>query len=162
MAERGLLINAAKQGDLNGLILLLDAGVDVDSSDGEKTALLAAAENSHETCCEVLIDRGADLEACNRFAVTVLMHSGGNGMVSVCRLLAKEGARLDSRDGQQRTALHHASSRGKTEACRCLIEAGANTEAVDIHGNSPLMAAAKEGHTDTVALPKCRSASGQN
>ncbi|MEQ1692895.1 MAG: ankyrin repeat domain-containing protein [Gemmatimonas sp.] len=70
-AREGAFIVAAQQGHLAIVRFLLDSGVDVNASDG-MTALHNACAGGHLALADLLIVRGADLEALNEYGGTVL------------------------------------------------------------------------------------------
>lgn len=57
------LVRAAFEGDLQLIRTLLDAGTDVDGWGRVWNPLHAAVEGDHLSCVQVLVQRGADLEA---------------------------------------------------------------------------------------------------
>ncbi len=69
--REGALIVAAQQGHIDIVTFLLDHGVNVRANDG-MTALHNASAGGHIALMELLISRGAELEALNEFGGTVL------------------------------------------------------------------------------------------
>lgn len=70
------LRRAAADGDITGLRALLTCGADIDDADQEgSTALHLAAEFGREEAVQLLVDEGADLEACDDTGQTPLVRS---------------------------------------------------------------------------------------
>jgi hypothetical protein len=59
---------------------------------GGWTCLMLAACNGHLDTCRLLIDKGADIEAKNRFSWTPLHYAARNGHREIVRLLCDRGA----------------------------------------------------------------------
>ena len=55
------LVAAAKEGNLDILLQLLDQGADVNKQVNNTTALIAAAEKGHQGVVSLLLDQGADI-----------------------------------------------------------------------------------------------------
>ncbi|WP_419695657.1 ankyrin repeat domain-containing protein [Mesorhizobium muleiense] len=58
--------DAAKTGDVAAIAAALDAGADVDESDGQATPLYLAVRGGHFAAAKLLIERGADVNAARR------------------------------------------------------------------------------------------------
>jgi len=114
-----LLLEAAKNRDLQGVKNALAAGADINarrverierkSGPGEtderwsredldlmdetgRTALMYAAEYGYIEIAEFLIDKGADINAKTRYSYTCLMYAERNGYSDIVELLKKRGA----------------------------------------------------------------------
>lgn len=67
-----LLLNSASQGDVTGMVQLLDEGASINSSDYDKrTAIHLAASEGHVAVVELLLSRGADVNPVDRWGDTV-------------------------------------------------------------------------------------------
>jgi ankyrin repeat protein len=116
------LINAARDGDVGEVGLLIDAGADVDA--GEDTPLYYAAYGGHIDVVRVLIDAGAKVEDCAYTFAT----AAERGHKEVVGALLDAGADVNAMDG---LALAWAASRGQIEVAKMLIDAGADIHARD-------------------------------
>lgn len=114
-----------------------------------RSALGVAVAEGQRATAELLLDRGADLEAASSAGATSLAIAAGLGRDACAALLIEAGARLDHADARGRTALHHAARAGHPLLLRRLVEAGAASYA-DRHGWTPLHFAAAFGHADCV------------
>jgi ankyrin repeat protein len=108
---RTLLHDAAAQGNLRMLELLLRLGADPNvGMPGGHTPLYCVANECHVT---------------------------GGG--SIVRALVRAGAQVNAPSGAKRcTALHMAARRGNTEVAAALVDFGADINARDIAGDTPL------------------------
>lgn len=84
---------AARDGDLETVQRLIEAGVDVDARDRYgQTALMRAAHGGHRAVVERLVARGAELDVTAKFNLTALMLAVIAGHAAVVRVLAAAGA----------------------------------------------------------------------
>lgn len=90
------LHNAATSGDIITLRHLLTSH-NVNEVDSELcTPLHLAALNGHERCVELLLERGAYVDAIDSFNATPLHRSCARGHLKATDILLKNGARVDS------------------------------------------------------------------
>ena len=134
LAEK--LIDAAAYGDLAKVKSLLDKGADVNAAPRDGwTALMSAASERHwakgvvlggypekitlvpagnspsdgrSDVVELLIERGADINAKNKEGRTPLMEAAENRHEVVARILLSHGAEVNARDKSGKTALTRA------------------------------------------------------
>ncbi|XP_011693692.1 PREDICTED: ankyrin repeat domain-containing protein 39 [Wasmannia auropunctata] len=107
--ERGIW-TAALEGDVDRVNKLLRKGVFVDQPDSAGyTALHYATRGGHIRVCEILLEHGAQVNACTRgMRATPLHRAAGTGHAEVVELLLRHGAAPDLTDADGRTALHRA------------------------------------------------------
>ncbi|MGZ3100430.1 ankyrin repeat domain-containing protein [Streptomyces sp. H62] len=116
------LPQAARDGDTEAVIRLLDAGVPVDSLNGDaRSALDLASQENHADVVRVLLAAGADTAA----------HAGPY---------------------HDLTPLTCAAMVGSTDAVAALLDAGVSMGAQDRIPYTPLVVAASGNHVGTVAL----------
>ena len=105
------LIEAASQGNLDDVRLLLDQGADRDDKDGDyKTSLHFAAEQGHAAVVKLLLDKGAYIEANTRSGYTPLHFAAEQGHAAVVELLLGRGANVHAKDLKGHTARDKAAS----------------------------------------------------
>lgn len=147
---------AASQNTVSILKLLLDSGASVNAKDDRsgKTILHHASESGRIAACSLLIERGVDLDARDRYGHTALMVAAGRGHKEVAELLLTSGADTKAVDKQGWTALHFAVYRGSEnhEICQILLTAGADVDARDATGKTPLMLTASGNTNAMIAL----------
>ncbi|KXG47156.1 ATPase inhibitor, IATP, mitochondria [Penicillium griseofulvum] len=134
--------------------ILLDNGVDVNSTGSRASLLHLAAEKrptSREAVARVLIEKGAKMESMNSLKQTPLQVACQSGSVEVARCLIESGAEFNIRDRSGMSLLHLASSNG-VETAKLLVEKGADIEAKDEKGETPLHVACWSGQVETAAF----------
>ncbi|KPM35737.1 hypothetical protein AK830_g10834 [Neonectria ditissima] len=126
------LTAAAYDGSLDTLKLLLDAGAEVNSSDG--WAIQAAAEEGHEEVVTELLNRGADVNAAaedDRFSSrTALYGASQAGRREIVELLLQHGADPNMSGGNDTPPIISAAVLGQAEILSLLIDAGADVNVV--------------------------------
>ncbi len=134
--------------------LFLDHGLPVDiSAENGKTLLMIASHNGATQVVQVLLSRGADINATDNEGMTPLHNAvAGYSRSATISYLLKHGARIDSarRDGS--TPLMEASRKGRADFVEMLIQKGANINAQDERGETPLIRAAQMGHASVVQI----------
>jgi ankyrin repeat protein len=164
---------AATLGNARVLARLLDAGADVESpgADGE-TALMIVARSSNVAAARLLLDRGANPNARERWRQqTALMWAAAEIQPEMVRLLVERGAEVDARSvenkwarqvtGEPRrmyrpmgglTALLYAAREGCLECARALVDGGASIDLADPKNVTPLFLAVDNFHFDLAKL----------
>jgi ankyrin repeat protein len=143
-----LLAIAGKEGNVEMMVVLLDAGVDINQTDRVgRTALMHAGTSKSPQAVRLLIDRGADVNMRDSFIGGALAWTAGFGDAESVQDLLDAGAQVETvGSATGYTPLIWASGFGDPKAIPMLIEAGANIEAGDgIDGSTPLMHACKTG-----------------
>jgi prolyl oligopeptidase len=88
------LLDAARRGDVEAVRLALDQGAPVNTANSHgSTALLLAADKGQDAVARLLVERGADLDAHDRFfGQTPLGAALGAGRLDLARFLIEKGA----------------------------------------------------------------------
>ncbi|KAF7515145.1 hypothetical protein G7054_g14740 [Neopestalotiopsis clavispora] len=160
------LAYASRWGLVNSVQGLLEAGVRLNETDGEyqRTALMWAAINGHETVVQALLMAGLEIDMQDSFGRTALIWAAMNGHTPVVEVLLKKKADRRIKDFLGRTALSMASWMGFETIVRLLIGSGAGSKDEDEHGDvdieaiddvqrrSALSLAAEGGHLSIVVL----------
>lgn len=90
------LLYLAHQGDVDGIHVLLDHGVDVNFADFDnRTALHVAACDGNVKVVSLLLSKGANVNAQDRWGSTPLADACHYRNEVVCKLLSKSGAKLN-------------------------------------------------------------------
>lgn len=149
------------------VVTLLDAGAQTDEAytidhNGEDvpgcSPLYLAAFIGALEITELLIERSAEIEACNEIGHTVLMAAIQGGHEDVVACLLEAGADPDpletsSHPGFRRTTpLAISAQNGALEVARLLLEHGADVNALPENHWSPLKSAVKGGHRELIDL----------
>jgi ankyrin repeat protein len=143
-----LLAIAGKEGNVEMMVVLLDAGVDINQTDRVgRTALMHAGTSKSPQAVRLLIERGADVNMRDSFIGGALAWTAGFGDAESVQDLLDAGAQVETvGSATGYTPLIWASGFGDPKAIPMLVEAGANIEAGDgIDGSTPLMHACKTG-----------------
>lgn len=125
----GPVFDAAKEGDTEALVRLLDDGADVNEPN-IMPPLQMAAFNGHSDALKLLIDRGADLDATSTMLGTALHAASQKGYAETIEIMIEAGADPNSRNSNQFTPLMIASMHGHARAASALIDGAADVEAI--------------------------------
>jgi ankyrin repeat protein len=89
---------------------------------------------------QLLLDRGAIVNACNGQDGYALQAASCRGFKNVVQLLLDEGAEVNAKDGDCRTALQAASSCGHRDVVLVLLDRGADVNACGNYGSALYLA----------------------
>lgn len=132
------LAQCVRDGDTKAVVLFIDSGFPPDIRDKNGVPMLClAARSRHKSIVELLLDRGASIDAQSEDrGYSALMDAVQQGDQSLLNLLLDRGAQTDlqSKDGQ--TALVLAVGRSDAEITKSLLSNGANPEIADKLGLS--------------------------
>ena len=145
-----MLAVAAREGHTDVVQVLLDAGADIEATDGHpdllstgRTALHYACEKEELAIVKMLIKAGADVCFTDDIGTTCFMQAAGSGQTETVRYLLGV-PKVDVNHAvcnTRATALHFAAMEGRAEVVQVLIDAGADIEAKDDSERSPLFEA---------------------
>ena len=140
-ANTGTIHVVARNGYLAGVQAYLDAGVDINARDENgSTPLHWAALEGHKDIVELLINRGAEVNATSEIGGWTPLHmAASKNHIQVVSFLIKKGADEDAKaiiGGW--TPLHWAALEGHKDIVELLIKLGANINSKDNMGNTPL------------------------
>ena len=122
------LLNTNKELDINAIYSTTLA-----------TLLHKAAWKNDVTMCNILIDRGADINAENDNGETPLHLAAYNGYTKICKLLIDKGANVNAKQWcGGMTPLHRAVCRKHFKTCEVLIKNNANVNIRANSGETPL------------------------
>ncbi|XP_074764166.1 LOW QUALITY PROTEIN: CARD- and ANK-domain containing inflammasome adapter protein-like [Athene noctua] len=178
--ERGqtALSYAVSQGSENTAKVLLEAGASVDSNMAEKafnsnhpsifkilleyskdlpsdimeSALFRAVQKNLHGIVAALIDRGADINACNEIQYTPLLLACGTGKAESAEVLIKKGANLGIKTPASDTALHLAVQAGAASLTNLLLHKGMGINLRNQADETPLHVAALHNQGALVGL----------
>lgn len=149
---------ATMEGDIPMVIELLDAGVEIDSIDENgRTPLLYAAEHGNLQLVDILIEKGANVEASWK-GWTPLSASASNGHLETVQSLLTHGVQINLQGLNDSTIenyvipLYVASQHGHTEVVQLLLNNGAVARVTLETGHTPLHTAAFRGHPKIVEV----------
>ena len=119
---------------------------DSDSLDAE---LIAAAERGDTAGVQQLLQKGANIEATDKWGSTPLLRAAQNDKPEVVKLLLEKGAKINAGGGG---ALLAAVELGNLAMVKLLLDNGADIEAMDGFGETALLKAVKRRDNDIVKL----------
>jgi ankyrin repeat protein len=155
------VISAARDGNVNRLKTLIEAGANVNLKNGEGwTALMTAALKGHYDVARLLVTAGASLEETNNSGWTALRFASSVGDLDMMRLLIDHGADLNSQDEKGWTILMQAADEGHLEAVKLLLARGADKDIRSLSHESALSIALRQGHAEVVKTLKRNASSG--
>ena len=153
--DRGGLAKAAADG-LNDLIWLFltrsDFSVDLTEGNDKPTPLIKASARGNNSSVNLLLDRGANIEATDKQERTSMSWAAENGHDSTVRLLLDRGARIEKKGYVGRTPLVWAVSKAQESIFRLLLNRGADIETKDTYGQTPLIWVFKEVRESIIRL----------
>ena len=143
VASDGLtaLTRAASRGSIEDVKFLIDAGDDVNTSDGKGTPVFHAASNGHLECLGFLVEAGAEVNKAVRDNIPIAL-AAREGHLKCLRVLIKAGADLNVYGPRfSSTPLIEAVRREHDDCVNELLQAGADVNQSDEDHITPLMAA---------------------
>jgi ankyrin repeat protein len=151
----GLLLNAANIGDLTDAQAALAEGADINTkklcfSYGQ-TPLMAASHNGHTDVVKFLLEKGADVNAKNKYGDTALR----NAVLLFNRAEVLKSVNNSDKDATfiaKRMAMQDASEKVHAEIVKLLLDKGADVNTKTDNGTTALIEAASRGMTEAVRL----------
>jgi ankyrin repeat protein len=133
--------------------LIIEHSQDVCSRDStdNATPLHLASQEGQVDVAHMLIERGGDVTARNRYWETPLHLASQRGQVDVARMLIERGADVTAQNGIGETPLHLALQWG-LDIARMLIERGADVTAWNARGDTPLHLVLQWGQLDVARM----------
>ena len=141
LIDAGADVNARNQMDATGLLwaagdpeksrLLIERGADVkaQSKQGRTPLMLAAMRPGNSAIVELILSKGAGIQARDRFGATALSLAARAGDLDTVKLLIAKGADPNLTDGVGRGALLSATMGQNPAVIRLLLQRGANVNA---------------------------------
>ncbi|KAK7219748.1 hypothetical protein V2G26_007751 [Clonostachys chloroleuca] len=148
------ILLASFNGHSSVLLQLLHAGrVKVNTMDRRgRTALYFGSQEGHETIVQLLVEKGADINAQGGEYGNALQAASQEGHETIVQLLVEKGADINAQGGVYGNALQAASQGGHETIVQLLVEKGADINAQGgVYGNA-LQAASQGGHETIVQL----------
>jgi ankyrin repeat protein len=117
-----------------------------------ETALYLAVQKRYNSCIELLLEHGANLNARPIAKESMLNVAVSGSQTSIVKILLEKGAYVEERNKDGDTPLGRAVSKGETKIVKLLIEHGASVVARTGKGEAPLSVAVARGDTSIVTL----------
>ncbi|KAH1416219.1 hypothetical protein KXW31_004599 [Aspergillus fumigatus] len=116
------------------------------------TAIYYAALAGLRYTVEMLLEKGANVNAEGGYDGTALQAASAGGHHNVVQLLLAKGANVNAQGGYDGNALYAASAGGCNDIVQLLLEKGANVNAQGGFYGNALQTASARGHDDIVQL----------
>lgn len=160
LRERGSFIEVLKTGDLTEIrdVLNYEPGLAASRDEQGATPLLAAASKGYKEAAELLLAKGADVNAKDEDGVTPLYKAALMGHKDMAELLLAHGANVNLKDENGVTPLYKAAEEGHKDVAELLLDKGADVNAMSKNGGTPLYEAAESGSKEVVELLLARGA----
>lgn len=152
------LVESIRAGQVGTVKLLLDAGIDPNSTFDGASMLHFAARYGNDAIVALLIQYGAEINATDdmRAGATPLLLAVQNSHAAIVKRLIKQKANVNlslrDEDSENFAPIHAAIGQGDYEITKILVSAGANVNAKSKQFGTPLMLAATLGYSKLVNL----------
>lgn len=150
------LVQAAANGQMDIVTMLLDSGAPIDQEGAtDHTVLQVAAKKGHNGVVKLLLDSGADVNRTNRNGFDALCFASQNGHKEIVNMLLKGGATFQHTVRNRPNVVNPvvvATANGYESVVRVLLDGGAPIDGEDYYGCTALHLAAQNGHTGLVKL----------
>jgi ankyrin repeat protein len=114
--------------------------------------LVVASLFGHDTVVQLLLDKGADVNAQGGNYGNALQAASARGHEQVVKTLLDKGADVNAQGGRYGNALQAASVKGYKQVVKMLLDKGADVNAQDRLYSNALRAASAEGHEQVVKM----------
>ena len=147
-------VTAAGKGDMVVVTAFLDKHITSINQKGplDHTAMTKAAAEGQKEMVELLLKKGAQIDARDNYNWTPLIYAAQRGRTPIVALLLEKGAQIGATAQQGWTALMWAARFGYTGTVRILLEKGAEIGAVNTSGMTALKLAMAYKHGETAEL----------
>ena len=142
------LLDATRRGAVSEISELIARGADVDNARHQvpfapwERPLIVAARLADVSVCDLLISKGAEVNARDRIGQTALMGAAARGRLELVKLLLDEGADATASDDDGFTAFKAAVKSGNVKTAQLLLDSGATLNVVGIRSGGPLLTTA--------------------
>ena len=138
-----LMLSAAKAGNTERFVSTLESVRNINFKDSDKwTALHFAAHGGHGDIIQVLLSKGASIDALEKDNWTPLHIAAQNGHADIVEVLLGRGASVEAATKLSCTPLHIAAQNGHADIVEVLLGKGASVEALAKDNWTPLHIAA--------------------
>ena len=141
---------AVRTGQYRATEIVLDHGAAIDNMDWWSTALHQAIELSHLDLINLLLARGADVDARDGLGETPLLLAGRNSREDCIIALLNHGADIHVKGSDGVMVLHSACDRGLLNIVNILLAHNVNADERDERGRTPLFLAVNNSHTGCI------------
>ena len=146
-------MEAARNGHVETLRILVDAGAIIDLVDSEgREAFRAAAKDTREDLVLLLLSNASNMPEEEAFYVTLLLKAAEYSWIESMKLLLDRGTDVHAQSPEGLDALMIAAGAGHTTLVALLLAAGADMKSQHKRQGNALQIAIRAGHTEVVEL----------
>ncbi|XP_018569299.1 uncharacterized protein LOC108909444 [Anoplophora glabripennis] len=135
---RGSLHEAAANGNLRIIKVLLKLGVNVDMVDHNGCTPLHVASSCLVTTVKFLVEHGADINIKDRRGGTALHHAVCTSQWDVIKFFLERGVNINITDNDGSTLLHYAARSGQWDIIEFFLNRGIDVNVRNIYGLVPI------------------------
>lgn len=133
------LHDAAKNGNIENVIMLLGKGLDVNRLDDiGHSASFYAVNGGHAGVCKILFKHSANINEKDIIQKSLLHWAAYKGHIEIVKLLLEHGAEVDPKDSSGKTPIYWAMLSGHIEIIKLLLGHEVKLDEADEDGRTPL------------------------
>ena len=147
------LIHAAIKGNRDVILLLLQAGVNINTTGYKsQTPLIYAIEKKEIPTARLLIRKGAKTDLADEYGRSPLFLAVEQGYDIIVKEILRHGGKPDVQNAKGETPLCLAAARGHEKVVEVLLEQGADRDYVNRFGDTPLDMAEEHHHKKVIEV----------
>ena len=159
VADSSELYDAALTSNVETVEALVAGGTSVDEQGDLGSPLHVAAARGDLAIAEILVAKGADIEALKGASSTRPLHEAASyGNVNIAKLLVAKGAKIEVRNDRGSTPLLEAAQNRHADVVKVLLSHGAEINAANIRHDTALHLAPNNRQSDLAVLLISRGA----
>jgi len=116
------------------------------------TKFMEAVQHGDRDIVKLLLKKGADVNAADKFGKTALMMASEKGYKEIMEMLLAKGADVNAKGKPGKTALMIATENGYEQVVKLLLAKGADVQAQEVLGNTALMMAFEKGYKEIMEM----------
>ncbi|XP_043466720.1 putative ankyrin repeat protein RF_0381 [Leptopilina heterotoma] len=130
---------------------VVDVYINAVTNDG-LTALYFAAKKGNVEMCQILVNKGADVNMGHRRFGTPLHIAARKGREEIVKLLLENGGKINALDIETHRPLHSAAIGGSSDIVKIILKFGSKINSRDENGRTALFYASDYGNVEVVKI----------